>query len=129
LDSSLVEYVLSLPKSAKADARRPKSLLVDAMGDLLPEEVVGQRKRTFTFPWDVWLRGKMGKRVEASLAEWSPELARHMHPQFAVGVWRDFQNGRTTWSRPWSLYVLNEWAKRTSRSHTVERQPRATVAP
>jgi asparagine synthase (glutamine-hydrolysing) len=129
LDSSLVEYVLSLPKSAKADAHRPKSLLIDAIGDLLPKEVVAQRKRTFTFPWDVWLRGKMGERVETSLAEWSPELARHLGPQFAAGVWRDFHNGRTTWSRPWSLYVLNEWAKRTAHPHTVERQPAATVAP
>jgi hypothetical protein len=27
-------------------------------------------------------------------------------------VWDDFLASRTTWSRPWSLYVLNEWVKR-----------------
>jgi hypothetical protein len=26
-------------------------------------------------------------------------------------VWNDFLARRTTWSRPWSLYVLNEWCK------------------
>jgi len=27
-------------------------------------------------------------------------------------VWHDFLAGRTSWSRPWSLYVLNEWCRR-----------------
>ncbi|MGH9733232.1 MAG: asparagine synthase (glutamine-hydrolyzing), partial [Candidatus Acidiferrales bacterium] len=59
LDTQLVEYVLSLPESAKYSPGRPKSLLVDAVRDLLPPEVIGQRKRTFTFPWEVWLRGTL----------------------------------------------------------------------
>jgi hypothetical protein len=27
-------------------------------------------------------------------------------------VWTDFQNGRTSWSRPWSLHVLQRWCER-----------------
>lgn len=116
LDTPLVEYVLSLPASAKLAGVRPKALLVQAMGDLLPEETVNQRKRMFTFPWEHWLRGELGKRVAAGLNEWSPELEPHVSRQFATAVWEGFQRGRTTWSRPWSLYVLNEWAKRNLRS-------------
>jgi hypothetical protein len=26
-------------------------------------------------------------------------------------VWKDFQHGRTSWSRPWSLYVLERWCE------------------
>jgi hypothetical protein len=26
-------------------------------------------------------------------------------------VWDDFLAGKTSWSRPWSLYVLNEWCR------------------
>jgi asparagine synthase (glutamine-hydrolysing) len=112
LDAPLVEYVLSLPESAKLDLARPKALLVRAMGDLLPEEIVTQRKRTFTFPWERWLRGSLGDRVAAGLRDWSPALEPHVDREFALAVWDGFQRGRTTWSRPWSLYVLNEWAKR-----------------
>ena len=65
LDAPLVEYVLSLPESAKLDRARPKALLVDAVRELLPEEVLSQSKRTFTFPWNNWLRGALGKRVAA----------------------------------------------------------------
>jgi asparagine synthase (glutamine-hydrolysing) len=112
LDDALVEYVLSLPESAKYNPARPKALLVEALVDLLPEEIVAQPKRTFTFPWEIWLHGKLGERVVASLADWSPALEPHVNAHFALGVWRDFLRGRTTWSRPWSLYVLNEWTKR-----------------
>jgi asparagine synthase (glutamine-hydrolysing) len=112
LDAPLVEYVLALPESAKRNSTRPKSLLIDALGDLLPEEIVAQQKRTFTFPWENWLRGALGKRVAAGLAEWSPALEPHLGRDFAQRVWKNYLAGRTTWSRPWSLYVLNEWVKR-----------------
>jgi asparagine synthase (glutamine-hydrolysing) len=112
LDTPLVEYVLGLPESAKLDSSRPKALLVRAMGDLLPEEIVEQPKRTFTFPWEHWLRAELGERVAAGLRDWSPALEPHVGGDFADAVWNDFRRGRTTWSRPWSLYVLNEWAKR-----------------
>ncbi|MGC2332879.1 MAG: asparagine synthase (glutamine-hydrolyzing) [Candidatus Acidiferrales bacterium] len=112
LHSPLVEYMLSLPESAKRDGSRPKSLLVAALGDLLPEEIVAQKKRTFTFPWENWLRGPLGKRVAAGLGDWSPALEPQLGRDFALAIWQDFTRGRTSWSRPWTLYVLNEWAKK-----------------
>lgn len=112
LDAALVESVLALPMNAKRNARQPKRLLIQALGELLPPEIVAQRKRTFTFPWDNWLRGKLKEKVAGSLADWSPELSAILDAKFARQVWEDFQRGDTTWSRPWSLYVLNEWVKR-----------------
>ncbi len=112
LDVPLVKYVLSLPESAKRCEAQPKSLLTAALGDLLPREIVSQTKRTFTFPWETWLRGKLGDRVSAALRDWSPALAPHIAPAFPQKIWSDFLAGRTSWSRPWSLFVLNEWAKR-----------------
>lgn len=112
LDTPLVEYVLSLPESAKLKRSRPKALLMEAMGDLLPEEVIEQPKRTFTFPWERWLRGELGQHVAAGLRDWSPSLEPYVSREFPAAVWNAFVHRRTTWSRPWSLYVLNEWAKR-----------------
>jgi asparagine synthase (glutamine-hydrolysing) len=115
LDAPLVEYVLTLPESLKSNPERPKALLVHALKDLLPEEVVNQPKRTFTFPWETWLRGSLGARVATELGDWSPALEPRLDGRFAQAVWKDFLRGRTSWSRPWSLYVLNEWAKRNLR--------------
>jgi asparagine synthase (glutamine-hydrolysing) len=128
LDSALVEYVLSLPEAAKYAATRPKSLLIDAVKDLLPAEIIGQRKRTFTFPWEVWLRGELGERVAASFADWSPALEPHLSPGFARAVWTDFLEGRTTWSRPWSLFVLNEWARRNARCRSAAARDHRSTA-
>jgi len=131
LDTPLVEYVLSVPESVKSGPRR-KELLLAAVGNALPEEILTQqKKRTFTFPWQNWLRGTLGKTVFAGIADWSPALDPHLCRDFALGVWQDFVNGRTTWSRPWSLYVLNEWAKRNltaSRGQVAACEKPAAVA-
>jgi asparagine synthase (glutamine-hydrolysing) len=115
LDAPLLEYVLELPEAIKRNPARPKALLLEALKDLLPEEIVNQSKRTFTFPWETWLRGKLGERVAGELGDWSPALESRLDGRFAQAVWKDFLRGRTTWSRPWSLYVLNEWSKRNLR--------------
>src|ERR1700722_2124322 len=115
LDAPLVEYVLELPEALKRNPTRPKALLVAALKDLLPEEIVKQTKRPFTFPWETWLRGKLGERVAVQLGDWSPALESRLDGRFAKAVWKDFLRGRTTRSRPWSLYVLNEWSKRNLR--------------
>lgn len=131
LDSALVEFVLSLPESAKRDRQQPKALLIRALGDLLPSEFSALPKRTFTFPWENWLRGPLGERVASGLADWSPALHARLDGRVARGVWGDFLAGRTTWSRPWSLYVLNEWAKRNlgaPEEGRVERTKTAAVS-
>jgi asparagine synthase (glutamine-hydrolysing) len=119
LDVALVDCLLALPASEKRDARQPKSLLIRALADLWPEGVLGQRKRTFTFPWENWLRGPLKARIAAGLGDWSTALAQVLPQDFALRVWSEFEQGRTTWSRPWSLYVLNEWAKRHLKSAYV----------
>jgi len=112
LDTPLVEFVWSLPDAARRRASAQKALLVEALGDLLPQEILAQRKRTFTLPWEEWLRGSLRVKLEASFAEPSPSLVPFLRPAGMPGVWKDFLAGKTTWSRPWSLYVLNEWCRR-----------------
>jgi len=116
LDHRLVEFVGRLPRSAKYTAGVPKSLLVEALSDLLPDEVVGQSKRTFTLPWQVWLRGPLGVRLSQELSNLTPPLRQYMNPRAVRGAWQNFVIGQTNWSRPWSLFMLNEWV----RQHVTE---------
>ncbi len=112
LDTLLVEFVGSLPDAARRRPDAQKALLAEALGDLLPQEILAQRKRTFTLPWEEWLRGPLRPRMEASFADPGPPLAAYLRPGGARSVWMDFLAGKTSWSRPWSLYVLNEWCRR-----------------
>jgi asparagine synthase (glutamine-hydrolysing) len=112
LDTPVVEFAGSLPDAARRRPGVQKALLVEALGDLLPQEILAQRKRTFTLPWEEWLRGPLRARLDASFADPSPALGRYLRTGGLRSVWTDFLAGKTTWSRPWSLYALNEWCHR-----------------
>ena len=111
LDTPLVEFVCSLPDEARRRPGEQKALLATALGDALPSEILAQPKRTFTLPWETWLRGPLRDRLTASFAAPAPALAPFLKPDALHTIWAEFQSGKTTWSRPWSLYVLNEWCK------------------
>jgi asparagine synthase (glutamine-hydrolysing) len=111
LDTPLVEFVSSLPDAARYRAGAQKALLVEALSDILPTQIMEQPKRTFTLPWSDWLRGPLRQRLEASFADFAPALAPHLHAKGVRDVWSAFLTGKTSWSRPWSLYVVNEWCR------------------
>lgn len=112
LDTPLVEFVSALPDAARMQPGVPKGLLRAALAGLLPPEILDQKKRTFTLPWEDWLRTSLRPRVESSLKNLSPALAEHLHAAGVQLVWDNFLQTQTSWSRPWSLYVLNEWCRR-----------------
>ncbi len=111
LDHPLVEYVTRLPGSIKHKDGVPKALLVEAMGDLLPREVVWQPKRTFTLPWEPWLRGPLKNEMNAEFGAITPSLEGAINRREMERVWSDFLTGKTSWSRVWSLFVLNRWVQ------------------
>jgi asparagine synthase (glutamine-hydrolysing) len=112
LHTPLVEFVSGLPAAGRWRDAQLKALLGEAVADLLPPEILTQKKRTFTLPWEEWLRSPLRKRMEASFAELAPGLAAYLHSDGVGEVWNAFLAGKTSWSRPWSIYVMNEWCRR-----------------
>jgi asparagine synthase (glutamine-hydrolysing) len=109
VDHLLVEAILPIAASHKYDRRRPKKLLAEAMTARLPHEITSGTKRTFTFPFHVWLRQNLSHRVRKKLED-CLDLPEWFDAQQVKGVWDDFEQGKTSWSRPWTLFVLGEWA-------------------
>jgi asparagine synthase (glutamine-hydrolysing) len=112
LDHELVEYVEALPNSARKKAGTVKALLAESVKDLLPGGAEHRPKRAFTLPWEHWLRGKAGTEVACRLDMLTPSLASMLDSNAVQSVWRRFLSKRTGWARPWSLFVLNEWARK-----------------
>lgn len=127
LDHLLVEFVTQLPETVKVKRGVNKALLVEALKGLLPEEVVKQRKRTFTFPWERWLRGSLASKVSAGLNDIAPALAAHLNSNAVRAVWLAFEASKTNWSRPWSLYVLNQWCRKHLEAQSDEEIPPAST--
>ena len=112
LDHPVVEFVSAQPSASKQRSHAYKPLLVDAVGDLLPAEVLTRPKQGFTFPWRDWLRGPLAPRVESQFEQLAPALRGRLNDRAIFDAWTDFGSGRAGWLRPWSLYVLSEWSRR-----------------
>ncbi len=113
IDHQLARRVLALPGAWKLDATTPKPLLVRALRGELPDKIVHRRKRGFTLPFEHWLRDALRPVVEESLSKIGDgALGTFINQAAARNVWHDFLEGRTSWSRPWSLYVLQSWCER-----------------
>jgi asparagine synthase (glutamine-hydrolysing) len=110
LDRSLVEACFRIPGKQKLEGNSPKALLLGNLGIQLPKEIVNRPKRGFTLPFERWLRGEMKSIVEDTLLKnnWDrlSISAKAVH-----NVWNRFQAGETSWSRPWSLFVLARWCE------------------
>jgi asparagine synthase (glutamine-hydrolysing) len=110
IDSRLAEKLIRVPGAWKMNRRTPKPLLVGALGGALPDRVVYRPKRGFTLPFEHWLRDELRVEVETTLRKIAGgPLSRILNVAAVENVWKDFQQGRTSWSRPWSLYVLQRW--------------------
>jgi asparagine synthase (glutamine-hydrolysing) len=120
LDHVLVELAGHVPDRWKTQKR----LLVEALGADLPTNVARQRKRTFTLPWDVWLRGPLERKVRESLSEVPESLRPFVDANEAKAVWRAFTDRQTGWARPWTLHVLYEWV----RTHLTRTRQVASMA-
>lgn len=116
IDHRLAKTVLAIPGVWKL-GHTPKHLLVGTLDDSLPDEIVHRAKRGFTLPFEHWLREELRPEVE-------PVLRGKRISQGPLGglvdagrmqqVWQDFLRGEISWSRPWSLYVLQRWCEEHS---------------
>jgi asparagine synthase (glutamine-hydrolysing) len=112
VDHVLAEKLLSIPGPSKLEGSVPKPLLVAVLGGDLPRKVVHRRKRGFTLPFEHWLRDELKSEVAQGLARIGDgPLASVLHLDTVRRVWENFQRGATSWSRPWSLYVLQRWCE------------------
>jgi asparagine synthase (glutamine-hydrolysing) len=112
IDHRLARRVLALPGSWKLNSGTPKPLLIKALDGQLPDQIVHRRKRGFTLPFEHWLRDALRPVVEESLSKIGDGVLGTLISERATrGVWQDFLEGRTSWSRPWSLYVLQRWCQ------------------
>jgi asparagine synthase (glutamine-hydrolysing) len=86
-------------------------LLLASLGVALPREIVNRPKCGFTLPFERWLHGEMRPLIEDALIKnnWDQTLISSGGVQ---EVWNRFFAGETSWSRPWSLFVLKHWCER-----------------
>jgi asparagine synthase (glutamine-hydrolysing) len=107
-DQDLVEFVLAVPDAVKEPVY-PKSLLVESLKPLLPDEVVHRKKQGFLFPWSVWLKNELRAFCEERINN----AARRpfIDGTRLTAYWRKFLAGDSTvrWGEIWLFVVLEYW--------------------
>lgn len=108
-DHELIEYILNVPDELKS-GNFPKSLLIAATGDLIPQEVYQRPKKGFVFPWNKWFRHELKAYCEAKINR----LAQRdfMNEQFVKQYWSDFlgYKNQIGWTNILLLVSLENYA-------------------
>jgi asparagine synthase (glutamine-hydrolysing) len=110
-DQDLVEFVLAVPDDLKRPSY-PKSLLVESLKPLLPEEIVFRKKQGFLFPWNVWLRNDLREFCGRHIKNMTDRP--FINGGELASYWNRFLAGdvRVRWSEIWLFVVLDYWLEK-----------------
>lgn len=113
VDVEVVRTALSFSGDLKLDSQRPKSLLLDALGPMIPTEIWQRKKMGFTFPFKKWMLTVLRDDIERVLTPGGPLAKVGLNMKMVNGVWEGFQRSqdRERWPRTWTLYVLGRWCE------------------
>lgn len=112
LDNALVGKVLSYSAKEKFDPRLPKSLLLRATSDLLPEAIWNRPKMGFSLPMRDWMRGPLADYCQAGLDGLVREAV--LDSRSRAQVWDGFTSGKRHWPMAWAAVVLGHYLNRLS---------------
>ncbi len=110
LDQALVRACFRIPGKEKLRGDSPKTLLLKSLGVELPREIVHRPKRGFTLPFERWMRAELKPLIEQAL-QGESVCSLYLDPSAITDVWNRFLARQTSWSRPWSLFVLQRWCE------------------
>ncbi len=110
-DQDLVEFVMSVPDHFKVPVY-PKSLLVESLKPMLPDEIVHRKKQGFVFPWSDWIKKDLRTFCDQHITQMSQR--DFIHGDRLVSAWKLFLSGdiNIRWVEIWLFVVLNYWMEK-----------------
>lgn len=110
LDRDLMEYALSLNADLKTNPKNLKIILKNAVGDLVPKNVLRASKRGFVLPIRSWIKGALRPMVELYLGEKFLKdqdiFDRRIYKQYVIPHMND--SADNSW-RIWTLLMFQLW--------------------
>jgi asparagine synthase (glutamine-hydrolysing) len=110
-DQDLVEFVMSVPDHFKVPVY-PKSLLVESLKPLLPDEIVHRKKQGFVFPWNEWIKKELRSFCDMHIHQ----IAQRdfIQGDHLTETWNRFLSGDANirWQEMWLFVVLDYWMEK-----------------
>ncbi|MGN6415914.1 MAG: asparagine synthase (glutamine-hydrolyzing) [Pseudobacter sp.] len=112
-DYDLIEFLLRVPDHVKYPTY-PKSLMVESLNGMIPDEIVHRRKQGFVFPWEKWMRTELRSFCETYINRISQRQI--IRPEGLQKLWKGFLKGDPScrWIDIWLFVVLEYWLERNN---------------
>ncbi len=113
LDHHLVEYAMGVPRSLKVEGASGKHILKRALEEVLPRDLLYERKRGFGAPVREWFRNGLGEWFDSHVMN-SPMRRRDLLDyRFAQRLFSEHRGGKNDWGfHLWALLNLSLWYER-----------------
>jgi asparagine synthase (glutamine-hydrolysing) len=110
-DHELVQFVMHVPDSQKFPSY-PKKLLVEALDNLLPAEIIHRKKQGFLFPWNEWMKKDLASFSEKYITDISKR--DFINEKMLFSYWKRFlaNDSSVRWMELWLFIVLEYWLQK-----------------
>ena len=113
LDTDLIELAARIPARLKLRGLTRKRVLLEAVKDLLPAEILHRRKRGFAVPLDRWFRGELRSYAGSMLGSPDAHLRRRLVPGAIDQLLSEHMAGRRDHGQVlWLLLTLELFLRR-----------------
>jgi asparagine synthase (glutamine-hydrolysing) len=92
----------------------PKSLLVESLKPLLPDEIVFRKKQGFLFPWNLWLKNELRSFCDQRIRNMAQRP--FINGEKLLTWWQQFLDGdpHIRWAEIWLFIVLEYWLEKNN---------------
>ena len=108
LDHNLIEFILNTSDDNKF-SKLPKSLLIKAFEDSIPEKIYRRKKQGFTIPIQLWMKDEL-KTLCVDNLEFIYD-SKNFNADALKSLWDEYQYNGLHWENIWSLVVLAKWSR------------------
>jgi asparagine synthase (glutamine-hydrolysing) len=113
LDHHLVEYAMGLPRSLKVQGGVGKHILKRSLEEILPHDLLYERKRGFGAPVREWFREGLGSWFDDHLLNSTMRRRELLDYQFIERMLKEHRRGTKDWGfHLWTLLNLSLWYER-----------------
>ena len=113
LDHHLVEYALGLPRSLKVEGTSGKHILKRALEEILPHDLLYERKRGFGAPVREWFREGLGGWFDEHLMNSTMRRRNFLDYDFVGRMLAEHRSKKKDWGfHLWALLNLSLWYER-----------------
>lgn len=111
-DPDFMEFCLNIPNKYKADLFRTKIIYKEAVKNILPRQIITQKKRGMSHPVGFWFQGPLYERLVSILSFNNPALINYFDMNYLRMLGQEHYRKKRNWGGLlWKMVVFSMWHK------------------